>query len=202
MAWEEESIESGVDFEEVGGKKSKLKLIMIILAVLVLAAAGYVIYTKFLAGEDKPAGNTEGSGETSTGVEGTQQGQQSQPSQPSQPSQQSQQSPPPASGFKVDLEKFTLNLSGGGAPHYLVCTISLEVTSQDLKDTLLDQDDKQLYMVKTRDAILQILRAKTFEEVKDHAASREIANEIKFKLSRIYAEGDVMNVYFSEFLID
>ena len=37
---------------------------------------------------------------------------------------------------------------------------------------------------------------------RDPAALREISNEIKFKLSRLYVEGDVMNVYFSEFLID
>jgi len=183
MAWEEESIESGVDFDDSGGKSSKLKLIIIVVAVLALLAAGYFAYTKFLAGEDDPA-ESEGDGETVAAE------------------QPVEDTPPPAAGFKVDLDKFTLNLSGGASPHYLVCTIALEVTTAELQAALTDQDDKMLYMAKTRDGILQVLRAKTFEEVKDPAALREIGNEIKFKLSRLYAEGDVMNVYFSEFLID
>ena len=183
MAWEEESIESGVDFEESGGKKSPIKLILMVVIVLAVLGGAYFAYTKFLAGDDEPTPEGEGGEEAAAAVE-------------------QEQAPPPAAGFKVDLDKFTLNLSGGAAPHYLVCTISLEVTTQELKDLLSDQEDSQLYMVKTRDAILQVLRAKTFEEVKDPAAIREIGNEIKFKLSRIYAEGDVMNVYFSEFLID
>ena len=181
MAWEEESIESGVDFDDGGGKKSIVKMAIIALLVIGLGVAGWFAYTKFLAGDDSEEAVENG--------EGTQ----------SEETAESQ--PPPETGFKVDLEKFTLNLSGGGSSRYLVCTIALEVTTEELK-ALLDESENSLAMAKTRDAIIQIMRAKTVEEVRDPAALREIGNEIKFKLSRLYTEGDVMNVYFSEFLID
>jgi len=182
MAWEEESIESGVDFDDGGGKKSFVKIAIIAVVVVALGAAAYFAYTKFLAGDDSEETAAEdGNGDAAA-------------------DQPAEELPPPEVGFKVDLEKFTLNLSGGDA-RYLVCTIALEVSTEELK-LMLEESENSLQMVKTRDAIIQIMRAKTVEEVRDPAALREIANEIKFKLSRLYAEGDVMNVYFSEFLID
>ncbi|MDJ0840421.1 MAG: flagellar basal body-associated FliL family protein [Acidobacteriota bacterium] len=184
MAWEEESIESGVDFEEVGGKNSKLKLIIIIVGVLAILAAAYFAYTKFFAGEDEPAEGEEGTAQVDGG------------------GAEEEAPPPDTPGFPVKLDKFTLNLSGSATPHYLVTTISLEVTTQELKTAIEDPNDQFLYTIKTRDAILEILRGKSYEEVKDPATSVELKKEIKFRLDRIYREGKVKSVYFDQFLID
>ena len=178
MAWEEESIEGGAEFEEVGGKKSPIKLILIIVGVIAVLAGGFFAYKKFFAAdpEEEP---TEENGE-----------------KPEEP-----EVPPDTPGFKVNLAKFTLNLAGKGDPHYLVCTIALEVDNEELKNDILDPDDKKLYMIKTRDTILGILRSKTFTEMNDPATAREVTKEIRFKLDRIYNNGKVRNVYFSEFVV-
>lgn len=182
MAWEEESIESGVDFEEVGGKKSKLKLIIIVVVLLAVLGGAYFAYTKFMAKPDTPEGEDA---EAAAAAEAE------------------EPEPEPVIGHKVDLEKMTINLSGaGGGRHYLVCKLALEVTTPELKTALEDPEDTKLYMAKTVNAILEIMREKTYEEVRDSGSSRELAQEIRFKLSRLYTEGDVMAVYFSEFLID
>ena len=177
MAWEEESIEGGADFEEVGGKKSPMKLIIIVVGLLVVIAGGYFAYTKFIAKPDEP-------------VDGEEEAVEEEPE------------PVDTPGFKVDLEKFTLNLAGGGSTsRFLVASIALEVSTEELKTDLSDGEDSKLYMIKTRDTVLTILRSKTYKEMSDPDSSKEIGKEIQFKLNRIYKSGEVRGVYFSELMV-
>ncbi len=179
MAWEEENIGEGSDFEQVGGGSgSKKKLIMIAVAVVVLLGGGYAAYKFFLSGDDEAA-------QTADGEEAVE-----------------EPAPEPEIGYKVDLDKFTLNVTGKGDQlHFLVTTLSLEVTTEELKNDLLDPEDKKLYMIKTRDAILDVLRQKTFQEASSPEASKEISKEIVFRLNRIYASGKARGVFFSDFVL-
>jgi len=184
MAWEEENISEGVDFERVdGGGGSKKKLIMIALAVILVAAGGFAVYKFLLSGGDE-AETEAAEGETPESETAA------------------EAAPEPEIGFKVDLDKFTLNLMGkGGDSHFLVATMALEVTTEELKMDLLDPEDKKLYMIKTRDTILEILRQKSYQDVADPASSKEIAKEILYRLNRIYTNGKARNVFFSEFVV-
>ena len=177
MAWEEESIDGGADFEEVGGKKSPIKMIlMIVVALAVLGGGGYAAMQFFSSSEETPEEEETVAEEIPEETEEV--------------------------GFKVDLDKFTLNLADGGVnPRFMVASLSLEVSSQELKDELQDVEDTKLYMIKTRDTVLNILRAKTFKEMNDPDVSKEIAKEILFKLNRIYKSGEVRNVYFRELMV-
>ena len=181
MAWEEESIEGGADFEEVGGKKSPLKLIIIIAAVLIIGGGLYLAYTMFF--KDKPV--EEEAAAAAAGEE----------------AEPKEELPADEPGFKVELEKFTVNLAGSESTHFMVATLVLEVTTAELKGELTDAEDSKLYMVKTRDTINYILRQKTMREINDPESTREIAKEILFKLNRIYRSGEVRNVYFMEILV-
>lgn len=179
MAWEEESIDGGADFEEVGGKKNLIKMILLIVVGLtVLGGIGYAVYFFFL--QEKP--ETEEAAveaETAEVVE----------------------APEPETGFKVDLDKFTLNLADKGEPRYLVARVALEVSTEALQTSMTDENDPKLHRLKTRDQILQILRSKTSAEINDPNALREIGKEVQFKLNRIYKEGKILNVYFVEFVM-
>lgn len=180
MAWEEESIDTGADFEEVGGKRNPIKLILIAVVLLAVVAGGWFAYKHFTKEEV-----AEGEKPESTKGEKV---------------EEVVEEVIPDAGFKVDLEKFTLNLADTGKPHYLVVKISLEVTPETLK-TSLETDDK-LYQTKTRDLILNVLRGKTMKEVNDAATMKEITKEIQHKLNRIYGDdGKVMNVYYTEFMV-
>lgn len=180
MAWEEESIDTGADFEEVGGKRNPIKLILIVLVLLAVVAGGWFAYKHFT--KEEPVEGENGEGATGENVE------------------EVVEEVVPEAGFKVDLEKFTLNLADTGKPHYLVVKISLEVTQETLKTAV--ETDEKLYQTKTRDLILNILRAKTMKEVNDPATMKEITKEIQHKLNRIYGDdGKVMNVYYTEFMV-
>lgn len=179
MAWEEESIDGGADFEEVGGKKNMIKMILLIVVGLaVLGGIGYAVYFFFL--QEKPEAEAEG--ENAEVVEEVAE-------------------PEPETGFKVDLEKFTLNLADKGEPRYLVARVALEVSTEQMQTDMTDENDPKLYRLKTRDQILQILRSKTSDEINDPNALREIGKEIQFKLNRIYKDGKVLNIYFVEFVM-
>lgn len=179
MAWEEESIDGGADFEEVGGKKNMIKMILLIVVGLaVLGGIGYAVYFFFL--QEKPAEPAEGKETESAEVV---------------------EAAEPETGFKVDLDKFTINLADKGEPRYLVARVALEVSTEIMQTDMTDEKDPKLYRLKTRDQILQILRSKTSAEINDPNALREIGKEIQFKLNRIYKDGKILNVYFVEFVM-
>lgn len=198
MAWEEESIESGADFEEVGGKKNKLKIIIIAVVVLALAGAGFAFKDKILGGDDPTEQATDGDKKAEgKGDDAVAAG---------DDEEEEDDGEEQASGFRVNLQKFTINLSGGSTPHFLVTTIVLEVSTQEMKDMMDDPADPSLAMIKTRDVINRLLMSQDYNDIKNGGvdATDDIALAIKTRLNKRlkHTGGKVLNVYFSEFLID
>lgn len=192
MAWEEESIETGVDFEEVGGSKNKIKIIVIILVVLGLAFAVWHFKDKLFGDKEKNKASETSEKSTSGDEAGD-----------DEEDGDGEEGGTAATGYRVNLEKFTINLSGSGSSHFLVTTIVLEVTTSALKQSMENPDDQDLNMIKTRDAINGLLMQKTYSEVRDKDAAKEIANALRTKLSNgLLSKGKVQKVYFSEFLVD
>jgi flagellar basal body-associated protein FliL len=194
MAWEEENIDAGLNLEEVSGRKRPLKLILFALVgLLVLGGGGYAVWLFFM--KPKPAneataeeGKEGEAGKSEGAAEGEKQG----------------ATPDPANanaGFKVDLDRFILNLADREEPRYLQTTLALEVDSQALQTELTAEADAKLYMVKTRDIINDVLRSKTAEEFNDPDMLREIRKEVVFRLNQIFSEGKVREVYITDMVI-
>ena len=179
MAWEEDNIDGGVDLEEIGGKKSPMKMIiMAVVGLVVLGGIGYVVWMFFLKPKPEPV-DEEGDPEAEVVEE----------------------APAPAVGFKVDLDRFILNLADTVEPRYLQTTMSLEVDTVELQTELKNEEDPKLYMVKTRDTIIEVLSTKTADEFQDPDTIREIRKEITFRLNNIYQEGKVLEVYVTDRVI-
>ena len=198
MAWEEESIESGADFEEVGGGKNKLKLIIIVLLVAGLAAAGWFMKDKFLGGEDEPKEETAKTAKAEKPAKTPEKGEAAATGEDESFDEDVEDG---VVGFRINLDKFTVNLSGDGQ-HFLIATIVLVVTPEALRDEFLDPDDKALTKIKTRDLINGHLRKKTYAQMRDSEESAETAEELKHKLSRMLKSGRVLNVYYEDFLVE
>ncbi|PIE90457.1 MAG: hypothetical protein CR997_05805 [Acidobacteria bacterium] len=189
MAWEEENIE-GAEFEEVGGKKSPVKMIVIgVIALLVLGGGGFAAWKLFFQ-EDKAA-LEEAIEEGDNPAEQT----------PAQAAAPEKNTTPPATGFKVDLKEFTVNLADPDEVRYMRVKIVLEVSTQELQQALLDEADPKLYMVKSRDLVLNVLRSKTASEMADPGNTKELRKEISVRMNSFLAEGQVMEVYLTDMII-
>lgn len=187
MAWEEENIE-GAEFEEVGGTKSRLKLIIIIVAaVLVLGGGGFVVWKFFLQDDAAVAEEVAEASEPSEDME----------------AEDDVEDPgaAPETGFRVDLKEFTINLADEDEDRYMKASIVLEVSTMELRDAMKDEADAKLYMVKSRDLILDILRSKTASDMSDPANIRELRKEISTRLNSVVREGKVMEVYITDILV-
>jgi flagellar FliL protein len=97
-----------------------------------------------------------------------------------------------------DLGEFMVNpadsISAGGL-RFIKAQVSLGVSPA----RVYDQVDQQL--PKVRDAIIRILSSKTVDEL-DNPEDREfLKDEIRFAINRFLSGGEVLQVYFSEFII-
>ena len=92
------------------------------------------------------------------------------------------------------LEPFIVNLQGEGR-RYLKVTMDLALSS---KETIQEVEDK---MASIRDTIIMILTNKGFKDVCDISGKAKLREEIKKGINNVLESGNVIDVYFSEFVI-
>jgi flagellar basal body-associated protein FliL len=195
MAWEEENIDGSVDIQEVrGGKKGKLKWILILVVVLVVLGIGGFFAWRMM-GSDEPEVTEEAAQEEAASPESNTS------AKSSKTTAAKEKGPAPEIGHKVDLQTFTVNLADQDEVRYMRVSIVLEVSAVELRDFILDETDPKLYMVKTRDAVAEILRGKTAAEMNDQGNIRELRKEIMFRLNHLYHDGEVMEVYLTDLVV-
>jgi len=98
-------------------------------------------------------------------------------------------------GPMYSLDTFIVNLADDGGSRYLRVTMQLEMKDEKIKDAL----DKRLPQI--RDSILMILPVKTFVEIQTISGKRVLREEILAKLNSILGEGSIVNLYFTEFVV-
>ncbi len=101
-------------------------------------------------------------------------------------------------GAVVDLAPFVVNLADVDSPRYLRVTISLMV---DDKNAVEEVMENTAVASKTRDVILQTLSRKTSGEIMDEEGKNSLRTEILEKLGPYYHEPKVVDVMFTEFVI-
>jgi len=105
-------------------------------------------------------------------------------------------SPPPAQiGTVWPMDPFIINLRDANAERYLKLVIQLEISDpQGVKE--LD-----LLKPKLRDNILDLLSAKTYQELMDVAGKQRLREEIAMRLNSFLNTTKVSRVYFTEFVV-
>ena len=93
---------------------------------------------------------------------------------------------------------FVVNLADVESPRYLRVTISLMV---DDKNAVEEVMENTTVASKTRDVILQTLSRKTSGEIMDDEGKNSLRTEILEKLGPYYHEPKVVDVMFTEFVI-
>ena len=103
-----------------------------------------------------------------------------------------------ANGAVLDLDPFVVNLADTDSHRYLRVTITLMI---DDKTAIAHLAENTAVLSKTRDVILQTLSRKRSDEIIDEVGKQDLRAEILAKLAPIYHEPKVVDVMFTEFVI-
>ncbi|MDD6055191.1 MAG: flagellar basal body-associated protein FliL [Helicobacteraceae bacterium] len=94
------------------------------------------------------------------------------------------------------LDQFIVNLlASGGGKRYLKTSIALELSIQELQAEL---DTKRDVL---RDTVILILSSKTFEEVQTAKGKQNLKEEIMERINEFLVDGRVVNMFFTEFVV-
>jgi len=98
-------------------------------------------------------------------------------------------------GPMYSLDKFIVNLSSDGGSRYLRTSINLELSSEEFQ---AEVEKKQPLI---RDIIIRVLSAKSYEEISTIRGKENLKDEIVTELNKIFTDGTVQNIFFTEFVV-
>ena len=111
----------------------------------------------------------------------------------------SSEEPKPAKKVKKDLmfhlDPFIVNLAKSGGNRFLKVTISLEMSSPEVRLGLKKN------IQKVTDSILLLLSTKIFKDVYSVQGKFTLKGEITTRVNQFLTEGQVKGAYFTEFII-
>jgi len=93
------------------------------------------------------------------------------------------------------LDTFLVNLADPGGKRYLKLTMELELDNSKVIDEITKEN------FKIRDTILLILSSKEFDDISTVGGKLALKKEIMAKLNGMLHTGKVLNIYFTEFLV-
>jgi len=176
VAEEEEKKE---DDKKEGGKSSNMMLIIIIAVLVLLLVIGGV--AAFLL---------------SGGDEETQQMDQSAPSsKDASPKKQKKRMESLTVGPMYPLDNFIVNLLSDSGRRFLKTQINLEMDTEDLAAEL----DSKVPVI--RDIVIRVLTSKTLEEISTAKGKDKLKDALINQLNMRLKDGEINNLYFTEFVI-
>ena len=168
---EEKEVKEGTE-----KKSSSLVLIIIIvLVVLILLVGGVVAYMLMSKGDEAQQANPNGM-------------------------EQQQQTPRKSLndltvGPMFPLDGFIVNLLSENGRRYLKATIDLELADEDVLEEL------GLKTSRIRDVIIRVLSSKGVEEISTPKGKEKLKKELTGQLNAILLDGQIVRVYFTDFVI-
>ena len=175
MAEEEEK----EDDKKEGGKSSNMMLIIIIAVLVLLLVIGGVAAFLLSGGEEE-----------------AQQMDQSEPSSKSaSPKKQKKRMESLTVGPMYPLDNFIVNLLSDSGRRFLKTQINLEMDSEDLAAEL----DSKVPVI--RDIIIRVLTSKTLEEISTAKGKDKLKDALVNQLNMRLQDGEINNLYFTEFVI-
>jgi len=168
------------DKEEEAPKKSKSKLLLVILVagVFILGGGGFFAWMFFLAAPDKANLLKKKIGTPSSSVARKDGDEKKSTLGPIQP-----------------LETFIVNLSSADGQRYLKATMSVELSD----DAAVKEAATRAAQL--RDAIIILLSSKTVDEITKLEGKEMLKREIVARVNGFLTEGKARRVYFTEFVV-
>jgi flagellar protein FliL len=111
--------------------------------------------------------------------------------------------PPPEEPKQPEIEQsvaqemgtFLVNLSDPGGKRYLKVSLQLELNNQQVSQELNKRS------VEVRDAILMILSSKEYNDIGNAMGKMVLKRELITRLNKMLRDGQVKEIYFTEFLV-
>lgn len=175
MAEEENTEQENKEGAEGGKKSGNLVLIIIaVVLVLVLAIVGVVVV--MLAGGDDTPQSSNNNGQMTK--------------EKPQKMMDSMEVGP-----MFPLDTFTVNLLSDSGRRYLKVQMNLELDGEELASEL---ESKTAVI---RDVIIRLLSSKTLEEISTAKGKEKLKEQIVNQLNLRLRDGNLRNVYFTEFVV-
>ena len=175
-------------------KRSKLKIIFLILFLIILLIGGSIAFWWFrlrLSGDaltavpNVPAASVGQDAAAGTGQTGT---------SPARQNSAPTDMPRPATSMAT-LPTVTVNLADAAGDRYLRVGMEVEVSTPDAVRELDAQAPK------VRDAIIILLSGKTYAELSTADGKMLLKNEVAARLNQILGTPRVVRIYFTEFVV-
>jgi flagellar FliL protein len=93
------------------------------------------------------------------------------------------------------MDQYIVNLYNEGSSRYLKTTINFELSLEELS---AEMDTKKPLI---RDIVIKTLSAKTYEEISTIRGKENLKDEIVSKVNQVLTDGQVNNVFFTDFVI-
>jgi flagellar FliL protein len=108
---------------------------------------------------------------------------------------QSAKSTPGAIGNIWPVEDIVVNPSGTAGTRYLCTTVALESVKPSVADELVERE------AQIRDLLIEILGKRTVDDLSDLQIREKIREEIMGSVNELLTSGEVVGVYFSNFVL-
>lgn len=168
--------------EQAAPKKSKMPIIIVaVLLVLILIIGGVAAFLMMKGGDEG-------------GAEGNQTSSHEEKSAHKEKKSHGDEHATEV-GPMYPMTTFIVNLMSDSGQRYLKTTLSLELDNPEMTEEVEKQKDR------IRDTILNILTSKTVEEVTTAKGKEDLKNEMVEKINEGLKDGEIRNVYFTEFVI-
>ena len=98
-------------------------------------------------------------------------------------------------GVMYPMDKFIVNLLSDSGGRYLKISMNFELNTEELSAEL---DQKQPLI---RDIVIRTLSGKTYEEISTIRGKENLKDEIVAKINQVLTNGQVNNIFFTDFVI-
>ena len=98
-------------------------------------------------------------------------------------------------GPMYPMDQFIVNLYNEGSSRYLKSTINFELSVAELS---VEMDTKKPLI---RDIVIKTLSAKTYEEISTIRGKESLKDELAMKVNQVLSDGQVNNLFFTDFVI-
>ncbi|MBF0496996.1 MAG: flagellar basal body-associated FliL family protein [Deltaproteobacteria bacterium] len=205
-------------------KKKGSKLILIVVAVAVLGGGGFAAYKfvlpKFIGGKAKTEPAKEGGHEAAKPAEEAKP--KEEPQHKAEPAKEKDAGKEKAHGggkeekkgekgkegekggkeadneflgAVVPLDTFIVNLAEATGDRYLKVTMQLKMSDKGSKEEL------EKRMPQIRNDIIEMLTSKTYAQVSNYGGKELLRRQISAKINSILSNGKVLQIYFTEFMV-